>query len=66
MRSRIEGWVEKRLRTPSVPEKGFTMKRLAVAGCSTLTQFENASAIDLPTPKRIVLRNRAVLKRMIA
>jgi CRP/FNR family transcriptional regulator, nitrogen fixation regulation protein len=31
-----------------------------------LTQFENASAIDLPTPKRIVLRNRAVLKRMIA
>ena len=31
-----------------------------------LTQFENASAIALPTPKRIVLRNRAILKRLIA
>ena len=34
MRSCIEGWVEKRVRTPSVAEKGFTMKRLAVAGCT--------------------------------
>ena len=31
-----------------------------------LTQFENASAIALPTPKRIVLRDRAVLKQLIA
>jgi len=31
-----------------------------------LTQFENAAAIALPTPKRIVLRNREVLKRLIA
>jgi CRP/FNR family transcriptional regulator, nitrogen fixation regulation protein len=31
-----------------------------------LTQFENASAIALPTCKRIVLRDRAVLKQMIA
>jgi CRP-like cAMP-binding protein len=31
-----------------------------------LTQFETASAIALPTPKRIVLLNRAVLKRLIA
>jgi CRP/FNR family transcriptional regulator, nitrogen fixation regulation protein len=31
-----------------------------------LTQFENASAIALPTCKRIVLRNRAVLKQLIA
>jgi CRP/FNR family nitrogen fixation transcriptional regulator len=31
-----------------------------------LTQFENASAIALPSPKRIVLRNRAVLKQLIA
>jgi CRP/FNR family nitrogen fixation transcriptional regulator len=31
-----------------------------------LTQLENASAIALPASKRIVLRNRAVLKRMIA
>jgi CRP-like cAMP-binding protein len=30
----------------------------------TLTQFENAAAIDLPTCKRIVLRDRAVLKRL--
>jgi CRP/FNR family nitrogen fixation transcriptional regulator len=31
-----------------------------------LTQFENASAIALPTPKRIVLRNRAILKQLVA
>ena len=31
-----------------------------------LTQFENASAIALPTPKRIVLLNRTVLKRLVA
>ena len=31
-----------------------------------LTQFENASAIDLLTCKRIVLRNRAALKRLVA
>ena len=31
-----------------------------------LTQLENASAIALPTSKRIVLRNRAVLRRLIA
>jgi len=31
-----------------------------------LTQFEKASAIDLPSCKRIVLRNRAILKRLIA
>jgi CRP/FNR family transcriptional regulator, nitrogen fixation regulation protein len=31
-----------------------------------LTQFENASAIALPTCKRIVLRNRAVLKQLNA
>jgi CRP/FNR family transcriptional regulator, nitrogen fixation regulation protein len=31
-----------------------------------LTQFENESAIALPTCKRIVLRNRAVLKRLVA
>jgi CRP/FNR family nitrogen fixation transcriptional regulator len=31
-----------------------------------LTQFENESAIALPTCKRIVLRDRAVLKRLIA
>jgi CRP/FNR family transcriptional regulator, nitrogen fixation regulation protein len=31
-----------------------------------LTQFENASAIALPAPKRIVLRNRAALKQLIA
>jgi CRP/FNR family transcriptional regulator, nitrogen fixation regulation protein len=32
----------------------------------TLTQLENQSVIALPTAKRIVLRNRAVLKRLIA
>ena len=31
----------------------------------TLTQLENASAIALPASKRIVLRNRAVLRRLI-
>lgn len=31
-----------------------------------LTQLENASAIALPTSKRIVLRDRKVLKRLIA
>ena len=31
-----------------------------------LTRFENAAAIDLPTTKRIVLRNPAVLRRMNA
>jgi len=31
-----------------------------------LTQLESASAIALPTSKRIVLRNRAVLKRLVA
>jgi CRP/FNR family transcriptional regulator, nitrogen fixation regulation protein len=31
-----------------------------------LTQFENVAAIALPTPKRIVLRNRAALKQLIA
>jgi CRP/FNR family transcriptional regulator, nitrogen fixation regulation protein len=31
-----------------------------------LTQLENASAISLPTSKRIVLRDRKVLKRLIA
>jgi CRP-like cAMP-binding protein len=31
-----------------------------------LTQFENESAIALPTCKRIVLRDRAVLKRLVA
>jgi CRP/FNR family transcriptional regulator, nitrogen fixation regulation protein len=31
-----------------------------------LTQFENRSAIALPTSKRIVLRNRAALKRLNA
>ena len=31
-----------------------------------LTQFENASAIALPTPKRIVLLNRTVLERLVA
>ena len=31
-----------------------------------LTQLANASAISLPTSKRIVLRNRAILKRLIA
>ena len=31
-----------------------------------LTQLENASAISLPTSKRIVLRDREVLKRLIA
>jgi CRP/FNR family transcriptional regulator, nitrogen fixation regulation protein len=30
-----------------------------------LTQFENAAAIALPSPKRIVLCNRAVLKRLV-
>src|SRR5262249_942131 len=30
----------------------------------TLTQLENESAIALPTSKRIVLRNRATLKRL--
>jgi CRP/FNR family transcriptional regulator, nitrogen fixation regulation protein len=32
----------------------------------TLTQLENQSVIALPTAKRIVLRNRAVLKRLVA
>ncbi len=32
----------------------------------TLTQLENQSVIVLPTAKRIVLRNRAALKRLIA
>jgi CRP/FNR family transcriptional regulator, nitrogen fixation regulation protein len=31
-----------------------------------LTQFERASAIDLPSCKRIVLRNREELKRLVA
>ena len=31
-----------------------------------LTQLENASVIVMPTSKRIVLRNRAVLKRLVA
>jgi CRP/FNR family transcriptional regulator, nitrogen fixation regulation protein len=31
-----------------------------------LTRLEKESAIALPTCKRIVLRNRAVLKRLIA
>jgi CRP/FNR family transcriptional regulator, nitrogen fixation regulation protein len=31
-----------------------------------LTQLENASAISLPTSKRIVLRDREVLKRLVA
>jgi len=31
-----------------------------------LTQFENASAIALPTPKRIVVRDGAVLKQLVA
>jgi CRP/FNR family transcriptional regulator, nitrogen fixation regulation protein len=31
-----------------------------------LTQFEHASAIALPTPKRIVLLNRTVLERLVA
>jgi CRP/FNR family transcriptional regulator, nitrogen fixation regulation protein len=31
-----------------------------------LTQFENAAAIALPTPKRIVLLNRTVLERLVA
>jgi CRP/FNR family nitrogen fixation transcriptional regulator len=30
----------------------------------TLTQLENQAAIALPTSKRIVLRNRAILKRL--
>jgi CRP-like cAMP-binding protein len=32
----------------------------------TLTQLENASVIELPCSKRVVLRNRAVLKRLVA
>jgi CRP/FNR family nitrogen fixation transcriptional regulator len=32
----------------------------------TLTQLENQSAIALPTSKRIVLRNRAALRRLNA
>jgi CRP/FNR family nitrogen fixation transcriptional regulator len=31
-----------------------------------LTQFENSSTIDLPTCKRFVLRNRAVLTQLVA
>jgi CRP/FNR family nitrogen fixation transcriptional regulator len=31
-----------------------------------LTHLENASAIALPTSKRIVLRNHAVLKQLVA
>ena len=31
-----------------------------------LTQLENAAAIALPTSKRIVLRDRAVLRRLVA
>jgi len=31
-----------------------------------LTRFESASTIALPSCKRIVLRNRAVLKRLVA
>ena len=31
-----------------------------------LTQFENASAIALPVPKRVVLRNRAMLEQLVA
>jgi CRP-like cAMP-binding protein len=31
-----------------------------------LTQLESASAITLPTYKRIVLRNRGILKQLIA
>ena len=30
----------------------------------TLTQLENAAAIELPTSRRIVLRNRAALGRL--
>jgi CRP-like cAMP-binding protein len=30
----------------------------------TLTQLENASAIDLPSSRRIVLRNQAALNRI--
>lgn len=32
----------------------------------TLTHLENTAAIALPTPQRIVLRNRAALSRLIA
>ncbi len=36
MRSAVAGWVEKRRESRSPPVNGFTMKRLAVAGCAVM------------------------------
>jgi CRP/FNR family transcriptional regulator, nitrogen fixation regulation protein len=41
---------------------GFTIETVS----RTLTRLESASVIALPSSKRIVLRTRAVLKRLVA
>jgi len=62
-------------RLPSNDEVELAMSRQDIADylgltietvSRMLTQLENASAIALPTSKRIVLRDREVLKRLIA
>jgi CRP/FNR family transcriptional regulator, nitrogen fixation regulation protein len=62
-------------RVPSRDEVELPMSRQDIADylgltietvSRMLTQFENASVIALPCSKRIVLRNHAALKRLVA
>ena len=73
-RERVAGFiVEMAQRLSANEEVELPMKRQDIADylgltietvSRTLTQLENASAIELPTSRRIVLRNRTALGRL--